>query len=90
MLWKNEDGNWWNRTEKVQVYELTFSYESYEARQQRKQRENGRCIVVADTIEEAIAACRKTWSEGFVLHQAIKRNQGYHLIVCDSVLKTSV
>jgi hypothetical protein len=45
-----------------------------------------RCLVVCNTVEEAIAACRKQWSDDFVLHGVHKRNQSCDLIVADSVL----
>jgi hypothetical protein len=89
MMWRNDDGNYWNRTEKVHAYELTFSYVRYDKRSEKNLRDNARCIVIADTIEQAINACRKAWPAEFVLHQAVKRNQGHHLIIVDSVLKNA-
>ena len=80
MFWKNEqDKHGWTKGEKVQMYELQFTSKTDETWGNR------RCLVICDTIEDAIAACRKQWPD-FVLHQVVKRNQRCDLIIDDSVM----
>ena len=85
MFWKNENKDGWISTEKVQMYELQFTFTG-EHPTKREMTLNRRCLVVSNTIEEAIAACRDNFPKDFVLHSAVKRNQRCDLIVCDSVL----
>lgn len=90
MFWKNEvvENNYggWTDVEKVQVYECQFSYKREHQKTARDYTTNGRCLVVCNTVEEAIAACRARFPKEFVLHAIHKRNQRCDLIVCDSVL----
>jgi hypothetical protein len=71
--------------EKVHVYECTFSTLILNPKTQKTYRGENRVLVVCDTIEDAIAVCRKQSPDEFVLHQVVKRNQRCDLIVSDSV-----
>jgi len=71
--------------EKVHVYECTFSTLILNPKTEKTYRGEVRVLVVCDTIEDAIAVCRKQWPDEFVLHQVVKRNQRCDLIVSDSV-----
>jgi hypothetical protein len=72
--------------ENVHVYECTFSTLILNPKTEKTYRGENRVLVVCDTIEDAIAVCRKQWPDEFVLHQVVKRNQRCDLIVSDSVL----
>ena len=72
--------------EKVHVYECTFSTLILNPKTEKTYRGENRVLVVCDTIEDAIAVCRKQWPDEFVLHQVVKRNQRCDLIISDSVI----
>ena len=85
MFWKNERGAYGHIVkEKVQMYECAFSTTT----EHNGKKFNGdmRVLVVCNTVEDAIAACRRQWPEGFVLHQIVKRNQRCELIIDDSAM----
>lgn len=87
MFWKNERTEYgWITREKVQMYECQFSCMADDGKGKQR-RHNMRCLVVCNTVEEAIAACRKQWPDDFVLHGVHKRNQSCDLIVAESVLE---
>jgi CRISPR/Cas system-associated endonuclease/helicase Cas3 len=85
-FWKNErDKFGYVFEEKVQLYELHFSIKNTDKRYKDPYKTNLRVLVVCNTVEDAIALCRKQWPEGFVLHQIVKRNPSCDLIVDDAV-----
>ncbi len=89
MFWRNERSEYgYCIEEKVQMYECTFSTTKVNPKNEKKYRGEVRVLVVCDTVEDAIAACRKQWPDDFVLHQIVKRNQRCDLIISDSVLET--
>ena len=90
MFWRNERTEYGCvRSEKVQMYECTFSTTKVNPKNDKPYKGDVRVLVVCDTVEDAIAACRKQWPDDFVLHQIVKRNQRCDLIILDSVLETA-
>lgn len=84
MFWKNDRSQYgYVVREKVQMYECQFTCATQDSVQRRQ---NVRCLVVSNTVEEAIAACRERWPNDFVLTGVHKRNQQCDLIVVDSVI----
>jgi hypothetical protein len=90
MFWRSERNKYGHvLSEKVQVYECTFSTTRTNPKDDKQYKGEVRVLVVCGTVEEAIAACRKQWPDDFVLHQIVKRNQRCDLIIADSVLGLS-
>jgi CRISPR/Cas system-associated endonuclease/helicase Cas3 len=90
MFWRNDRNEYgFSQSEKVQMYECTFLTTKVNPKNDKSFRGEVRVLVVCDTVEEAIAACRKQWPHDFVLHQIVKRNQRCDLIISDSVLGTA-
>lgn len=82
MFWKSDRTDYGSViSESVQMYECQFTALAANSRTH-----DIRCLVVANTVEEAIAACRGRWPDGFVLHAVNKRNRRCDLIVCESVI----
>lgn len=90
MFWRNKRSEYgFVIEEKVQMYECTFSTTKVNPKNDKPYKGEVRVLVVCDTVEDAIAACRKQWPDDFVLHQIVKRNQRCDLIIADSVLETA-
>ena len=87
MFWRNIRSEYgFVIEEKVQIYECTFSTTKVNPKSEKPYKGDVRVLVVCDTVEDAIAACRKQWPDDFVLHQIVKRNQRCDLIISDTVL----
>lgn len=90
MFWRNKRNEYGcSIEEKVQMYECTFSTTKVNPNNDKPYKGEVKVLVVCDTVEDAIAACRKQWPDDFVLHQIVKRNQRCDLIIADSVLATA-
>lgn len=89
MFWKNDRNKYGSITrEKVQLYECQFTHlppDTSSGDSVKPWKINGRCLVVCNTVEEAIAACREQWPNEFVLHGVHKRNHSSDLIVVNAV-----
>lgn len=90
MFWRSERTKYGHvKEEKVHVYECRFTTTKVNPKSELPYNGNVMCLVVCNTVEEAIEACRQQWPENFILHQVTKRNSGCDLIVVESAMKNA-
>ena len=87
MHWRNDrTAHGYVLTEKVQVYQLEYSSEILNPTTHVKHRRSAHALVVALSVEDAIAITRQQWPDEFELHSINKQNARCDLLIHDSVL----